>query len=389
MDNTRDLLAYSFMKNIDVDDHDSLVKLINPLLYEGELARKQYEEHKITLETYYQMVKSSIENEHKFSYKKNPGLDLKIQRDRLKSELYKLLSIEDRRFYVYELLVGLQYQYVLVRKAFKDNIGNSDLRGVYAIYMHLLFEAMHDIVRFVGLNLKIVLDKKSILVLQDMYKLSIDQFDVGNFSIDELDMNYWVKICRASDELNMDRQHILDMMTLYMADLECIKKMSVSLYPSFYEEMLKMRCIVYGETTAQFEASIQKEIKAFAPIFNLDRMKILWCSLCEGQFIDKGTLEEHFLFWFGKIQEEPENLCPINWIGRKCELGYFVTQYCRAAEQDYSRTKWKITQSVFKHKGKSLGTKDINTIKSYMSKLEVGDKKRTGELDKIDKLLKK
>ena len=49
----------------------------------------------------------------------------------------------------------------------------------------------------------------------------------------------------------------------------------------------------------------------------MDRMKDLRRSLCEGQFIDKGTLEEHFLFWFGLLDDKPGNLCSINWIETK------------------------------------------------------------------------
>ena len=118
------------------------------------------------------------------------------------------------------------------------------------------------------------------------------------------------------------------------------------------------------------------------------RMKDLRRSLCEGQFIDKGTLEEHFLFWFGLLNDKPGNLCSINWIETKNLLGYFVTQYCRAI-QGSPIQRWKITQSVFTYRGQSIDGKFTDSMKSYISKLETGEKgfmKRFGE---IDKLLKK
>lgn len=150
-----------------------------------------------------------------------------------------------------------------------------------------------------------------------------------------------------------------------------------------------MRFLVYGETSEQFEASISEKIKTFPPIFDEDRMKTLWRSLCEGQFIDKGTLEEHFLFFFGIIKDMPKYLRPINWIRCKNQLAYFVMQYCRAIRQEGDfRHKWVMAKSVFTIKGESLDSSE-RYLKTFIWRLENGEVKRPKKLDEIDKLLKR
>ena len=47
IENTQDMRAYHFMKNIDTGDHDLLIRLISPWRYKDyfdELAEKRYQE---------------------------------------------------------------------------------------------------------------------------------------------------------------------------------------------------------------------------------------------------------------------------------------------------------------------------------------------------------
>lgn len=386
IENTQDMRAYHFMKNIDTGDHDLLIRLISPWRYKDyfdELAEKRYQEQtkigplldavidevpKAELQDIlkkcevgewdYFSMKSYIMDTLRYAYKiipkvpidevdikkNNPELDLQIQKDRLQAELYRLNSECDRESYVYQLLIDLQERYVFAGHELKRKSDSLVLREVYTDYMSLLSLAMHEIVQLLGLGFNMILSKRSILILQDIYK----QYK---------DIDGWFK---EPDDL----------------------------YPGLYNEMLRMRWLVCRETTEQFEASIQKRIDTFKPIFDMDRMKDLRRSLCEGQFIDKGTLEEHFLFWFGLLNDKPGNLCSINWIETKNLLGYFVTQYCRAI-QGSPIQRWKITQSVFTYRGQSIDGKFTDSMKSYISKLETGEKRFTKRFGEIDKLLKK
>ncbi|MFS2807377.1 hypothetical protein AAH029_06155 [Parabacteroides distasonis] len=385
MENIQDIRAYYFMGNIDLDDCDLLIRLIRPFRYEDyfdELAEKRYQEQtkidplldkviEVTPEAELQKLLEGMEENGYFSYKSymkdtirhvygirpkvsvdevymekpNPGLDLKIQKDQLRIELYRLSSDRDRESYVFQLLFELQNKYIFAGNAFKRKFDSPVLREVYTDYMSLLALAMHDIVILLAVGFRIGLSKQSILILQDLYKQYKDMDDE------------WFKDPHG-------------------------------LYPGLYNEMLFMRQSLCGETAEQFEASIPKRINTFKPIFDIERMKDLWRSLREDQFIDKGTLEEHFLFWFGSINDEPRDLRSINWIEKKNLLGYFVTQYCRAIQGPFTQ-RWKITQSVFTYNGQSVDVRSTNSMKSYMSRLEREERGPLSRSNEIDKLLKK